>query len=198
MQMGNYEQALSDARKCAGLEPEEAIYHFHVFCALTASGYDDEAKVKYETIIKSGLMTKENFDLSAAKYVSDTLDAGLSWHPPERRPEGAAFLAMHEAGEIYEQLAKKAKRVVAEGFHPTWSPDGTELAYSCGIVGFSGIEIVNVESGKTRLLTAPGYDPAWSPDGRYIAFYRARQALLLADIAAEHEAEIAPLVKGEI
>lgn len=198
MQMGNYEKVLSDARKCAELEPEEGIYRFHSFCALIASGYYDEAKVKYDTIIKSGIMTKWQLDQSAAKYVSDTLDAGLLWYPPERRPEGAAFLAMHESAEIYEQLAKKARRVVPEGFHATWSPDGTELAYSCGILGFAGIEIVNLESGKTRLLTVAGHDPAWSPDGRHIAFTRHRQSLLLAELTTERAAKDPSLGEREV
>jgi len=189
MQMSNYEQALLDARKCAELEPEENVYHFHAFCALVALGRYDEAKVKYDKIIKSGLMEKWRVDQSAAKYVSDTLDAGLSWYPPQRRPEGAAFLTMHESAEIYEQLAKKAKRVVTEGFHANWSPDGTELVYSGGILGFSGIEIVNLKSGKTRLLTVPGFDPAWSPDGHHIAFVRNRQTLLLTDLTAERAAK---------
>lgn len=105
MKMGNYEKVLSDAKECVRLQPDEKIYHFHSFCALVASGRYDEAKIKYDTIIESGLMTKYNFDMSAAKHVSDTLDAGLSWHPPETRPVGAAFLAMHESDEIYHQLA---------------------------------------------------------------------------------------------
>ncbi len=173
-------------------------YHFHSFCALVALGRYDEAKVKYDTIIESGLMTKWYFDQSAAKYVSDTLDAGLSWHPPQHRPEGAAFLAMHESANVYRQLAKKARRVVPEGFHATWSPDGTELAYSCGILGFTGIEIVNLESGKTRLLTVPGHDPAWSPDGRHIAFTRHRQTLSVADLAAERAAKDPSLAEREV
>ncbi|MHC4284845.1 MAG: protein kinase domain-containing protein [Planctomycetota bacterium] len=199
IQMGNYEQALSDARKCVELEPEDGIYRLHVFCALVASGYYDEAKVKYDdTIIEFGLRIKWYFDQTVAKYVSDTLDAGLSWHPPRRRPEGAAFLAMHESAEIYEQLAKKARRVVAEGFHATWSPDGTEFAYSCGIHGFSGIEIINLESGKTRLLTVPGFDGAWSPDGNHIAYVRSRQPLLLADVTTEYGAKTAPHSRREV
>ncbi|MHC4735157.1 MAG: LamG-like jellyroll fold domain-containing protein [Planctomycetota bacterium] len=197
MQMSNYEKVLLDAHKCVELEPEEGIYRFHVFCALVASGYYDEAKVKYDTIIESGLMTKNELEQSAAKYVSDTLDAGLSWYRPQRKPEGPAFLEMHESAEIYQQLAKKAKRVVAEGFHATWSPDETELAYSCGIHGFSGIEIINLESGKTRLLTVPGFDPAWSPDGQHIAYVRVRQSLLLADVTTEYGAQVAPQAQRE-
>jgi serine/threonine protein kinase/Flp pilus assembly protein TadD len=185
MHTGNHEKALSDARECVLLKPDEKMYHFHVFCALVASGYYDEAKVKYETIIESRLINKYDFIGLVAKYVSEMLDAGLSWHQPERRPEGAAFLAMHESAEFYGYLAKKARRVAAEGFHPAWSPDGTELAYSRGIIGFSGIEIINLDSGQTRLLTVPGSDPEWSPDGRYIAFTRYRQTLLVTDLTTE-------------
>ncbi len=189
LQMGNYEKVLSDARECVRLKPDEEVYHFHVFCALVALGHYDEAKVKYDTIIQSGLMTKSNLEQSAAKYVSDMLDAGLSWHPPERRPEGAAFLAMHESAEVYEQLAKRGRRISAEGFCPNWSPDGNQLVYSRGVLGFAGIEIFNLESGKTRLLTVPGYDPAWSPDGEHIAFVRNRQTLLLTGLTTERAAK---------
>jgi len=198
LQMGNYEKALSDARECVRLKPDDKMYHFHVFCALVASGHSEEARTEYEAIIKSGLMEKWELHQLAAKYVSDTLDAGLQWHPSERRPGGAAFGGMHESAEVYNQLAQKGRRVVPEGFHPTWSPDGTELAYSCGILGFSGIEIINPESGKTRLLTVPGLDPAWSPDGEYIAFVRIRQPMLLTDFTTEREAKQVPHEQREV
>jgi serine/threonine protein kinase/Flp pilus assembly protein TadD len=198
MQMGNFEAALADARACVRLQSDEGIHHFDVFCALVALGRYDEAKARYEWTIDSGLMDKSRFDMSAAKYVSDTLDAGLPWHPASSSAQGPAFLAMHESAEVYQELAQKARRVVPEGFRSTWSPDGTELAYSSGILGFSGIEILNLQTDKTRLLTVPGLDPAWSPDGRYIAFNRTRKPLHLADVAARHEAEYVPGAWREI
>ena len=198
MIMGNYEKVLSDARECVRLQPDEKMYHFHSFCALVATGRYDEAKNKYSTIIESDLMTKGYFSDSAAKYVADTLDADLPWHPPETKPEGAAFLAMHGSNEIYHQLAKKATRVVPEGFIPTWSPDGTEIAYTRGIHGYSGIEILNLESGRTRLLTVPGLDSVWSPDGRHIAYVRNRKTVLLAEVTTKYGAEIAPFEQREV
>ncbi len=79
-------------------------------------------------------------------------------------------------------VAKSARRVVAEGFHPSFSPDGMELAYSRGVLGASAIEILHLGTGKTRLLTVPGKDPAWSPDGRTILYVRDRQFLSIRNL----------------
>ncbi|UCG59361.1 MAG: protein kinase [Phycisphaerales bacterium] len=198
MQMGNYEPALTDARTCVRLQPDQGSHHFNAFCALVALGRYDEAKSQHERIIDSGLMTRRLFNASAEKYVSDTLAADRPWHPGQSVPQDPAFMAMHESTEIYQQLAQKARRVVPEGFCPTWSPDGTELAYSSGLLGFSGIEILNLASGRTRLLTVPGFDPAWSLDGRYIAFTRTRRSLLLADVTGNHEREHPDFAQREV
>ena len=186
MQMGNHEQALQDARECVRLHPEKGVYHFHVFCALVALGRYDDAEIDYNRIILSGLMRRSALHSLATEYVSDTLHAGLSWHPPQSEPKGPAFLAMVLADEAYHRYVEKGTRIVGEGFAPAWSPDGTELVYSRGSSGSSGIEIINVDTQETRLLTVPGWDPEWSPDGTYIVFVRGRQTLLLTDLAAEH------------
>ena len=187
MQMGDYERALSDAQECVQLQPEKGMYHFHVFCVLVAVGDYDQAKVKYEAIVRSDLMKDERpFDQLSEAYVFDVLDAGLPWHPPASEPKGAPFLPMLQADRHYRRLVKQARKVVPDGFAPAWSPDGTSVVYSRGVLGFSGIEIINVKTGRTRLLTASGFDPAWSPDGRHIAFVRGRRTVLLPDLTMEH------------
>ena len=186
LQMADYEHVLSDAQACLQLQPAEEIYHFHRFSALVALGQYPQAENIYNEVF-ADFSFKPRFMNLCRKYVFDMRQAGQSWHAPLSRPTGAAFLWMIEADEDYSQLkAKGARRLASEGYWPTWSPDGTELVYSRGIIGYSGIEIVNVETCKTRLLTFPGCDPAWSPDGRYIAFIRERQVLLLADLTARH------------
>jgi Tol biopolymer transport system component len=63
--------------------------------------------------------------------------------------------------------------------NPTWSPDGTRIAYeveqtNCGghdCFSFSdGIWIVDVATGDTQQIATNGRNPSWSPDGTKIAF----------------------------
>ena len=143
-------------------------------------------------------MKQIQFDCTAAKYVFDSLWAGQSWHPQGARPQGTAFLAMHRATEQFHELAARGKRVVCEGFHPNFSPDGKELAYSRGVLGASGIEILNLESGRRRLLTVPGKDPAWSADGQYIVYVRDRQVMSLDNLTGERQGAHPPMEQEEI
>ena len=55
--------------------------------------------------------------------------------------------------------------------NPTWSPDGTKIAYSTFSNGSSNIWVIGATSGSPSLLfEAPGWDahPSWSPDGMKI------------------------------
>jgi Tol biopolymer transport system component/polyisoprenoid-binding protein YceI len=59
---------------------------------------------------------------------------------------------------------------------PTWSPDGTKIAFNSFLPeGNDDIFVMNADgSGQTRLTSGLEYDsdPAWSPDGERIAFSR--------------------------
>jgi len=177
MKMGKYEYALADIQKCLEIQPREPLYHFNLFCTLLAMGNYEEAQAQYDNILNSRLMDQMYFDNLIAKYVFDSMWSSVLFYPEDRPPVGKAFNKIHEAARQYDQLAKRARRVVTEGFHPNFSPDGTRLAYSRGVLGASAIEILDLRTGETRLLTVPGKDPAWSPDGQYILYVRDRQVL---------------------
>jgi TolB protein len=60
---------------------------------------------------------------------------------------------------------------------PTWSPDGTQIAFSTsrhGVYNFQ-LYVVNADETGLRRLTTNNFndsDPKWSPDGRRLAFHR--------------------------
>ena len=72
--------------------------------------------------------------------------------------------------------------------HPTWSPDGSKIAFESDRAGAADIYVLDLESGKVERLTdSPADDarPAWSPDGRWIAFHSNREGnydLFLLDV----------------
>ncbi len=59
----------------------------------------------------------------------------------------------------------------ASDFSPTWSPDGTKLAYRHELAhdGESTINVMDADGTGIRTLHE-GISPAWSPDGERIAF----------------------------
>jgi TolB protein len=54
-------------------------------------------------------------------------------------------------------------------FDPSWSPDGTQIAYRSERSGEPEIWIMDADGKDERRLTE-GLSPAWSPDGSLIAF----------------------------
>ena len=200
MYMANYEQALADATKCVSIEPDNLRYHFDVFCAQVALGRYDAAAATHRAIIQHP-KAKHRMNLNAlgagepayhihmrlrryaAKYVFDTLAAGRTWHPPGAKPEGPAFWTLTEAAEYYQYLKKRARRLLRNGSGCSWSPDGSKMVYSIGTPGFSGLALLDLETGERKLLAVPGGGPVWSPDGRYIAYRRQRKIMSSAILA---------------
>jgi Tol biopolymer transport system component/tetratricopeptide (TPR) repeat protein len=187
LRMGDYERVVSEAQASLRLWADKAVFQYYSFCALTALGEYDKADSLFQEIIQSA--SRDDFRLWVTKHVLDTLQAGRSWHPPDSRPIGRAFLPMVEVEEVYDRLSAKCRRIVSEGFSAQQSPDGKKLAFSLGVEPYSGVAIFDLATKETDLLTVPGKDPRWSPDGRYIAFVRHPQALPLEQLAGSERRE---------
>jgi Tol biopolymer transport system component len=52
---------------------------------------------------------------------------------------------------------------------PAWSPDGTQIAFSCH-EHEHGIRVVGADGSGLRTVIPNGWNPYWSPDGSRIAF----------------------------
>jgi hypothetical protein len=74
------------------------------------------------------------------------------------------LLAVVRSGHVWAGRPGHLRRIAAGG-SPSWSPDGTRIAFAHG----GWVHTARVGSGRTRRLVR-GAAPAWSPDGTSIAF----------------------------
>jgi TolB protein len=95
-------------------------------------------------------------------------------------PDGKRIAYRHERNGGYPEIwvmnadGTGQHRLIRDGGFPTWSPDGSMIAYAPpgGPSAMSRIAIMNADgSGKRRLPHTDGGEyPSWSPDGKRIAF----------------------------
>jgi Tol biopolymer transport system component len=101
----------------------------------------------------------------------------IAWAPDGHRLT-AASSSWGLTRSIFVISLEGRRRRVALGKHPSWSPDGSKIAYSSGRIGRpgGGLFVVDPRTKEGRQLTNPtdasdAY-PRWSPDGRTILFLR--------------------------
>ncbi|HZD03397.1 MAG TPA: hypothetical protein VE173_00720, partial [Longimicrobiales bacterium] len=70
--------------------------------------------------------------------------------------------------------------------YPSWSPDGSKLAWFDDEGGEYGLVIADQDGGNRRRITIPDasyyYDPVWSPDGTRLAFTNTDFRVLVMDV----------------
>jgi eukaryotic-like serine/threonine-protein kinase len=117
--------------------------------------------------------------------VNVTADSPSNDWQAEFSPDGKwlAFRSERDGGGIYlmDPNGGSVQRLSAEGFNPSWSPDGTEIAYSSAQVIADPssrpvrgtLSAIKVATGERRVVYDLGdaVQPRWSPDGERIAFW---------------------------
>ena len=184
--MGDYQQALADARRCVEKQPGAAEYQCGLLGALVALGRYGEADA--ESATPAGVLT-HHFVPWLAKYVAGCLESGRELALPDRVENGPCARLVRWIHGQYEALRSKAHRLVASSAAADYSPDGRKLVCArldVGRVwqyetplsrpqkpGSKGIDVIeDLERGTIRSLTSFGHFPRWSPDGKYIAFVK--------------------------
>jgi TolB protein len=111
---------------------------------------------------------------------------------PTLSPDGRLIVYRAEPEDYPELWIMNAdgsgqRRLSPDGGFPSWSRDGSMLAYAPagGDAGRSSIAIMNPDGSGSRSLpgTEFGEYPAWSPDGMLIAFSSANTGVRLMSIA---------------
>ena len=118
--------------------------------------------------------TAANPRYSSLQYVG----SGAAWDPRGERLAIATLTSGRAALSIFRWPGGALEHdVVVEGVDeilgPTWSPDGTTIAFSAMSNGTSDLFAFDLERRVLRRLTDDLYadlQPAWAPDGRRLAF----------------------------
>jgi hypothetical protein len=106
------------------------------------------------------------------------LESAGAWDSSGRRFALASIQGGHPVVTILDMPGGEVRRErsftdLDQIFSPTWSPDGTRLAFSAMRGGTSDLYELDLDRDVLRRLTADAYadlQPAWSPDGKTIAF----------------------------
>lgn len=114
-----------------------------------------------------------NSDGSELKQLTQPMPEFV-WHgSPEWSPDGKriafdAWTGNANTSHIYIMNDDGTQLVdLGVGIIPTFSPDGTRLAFTWG---GHGTTIMNVDGSEREVLTPDGWGTQWSPDGRWIAY----------------------------
>jgi len=150
----------------------------------------------YEVIVQN-IWTIVVIDISHCKQIRTLVDysdrpgdfsvQGFSYSPT-RQALLYGLVVHHDGGTKYRlmhlDLQTSAQEQLAEGINPSWSPDGTLVAF-IGLDGLYVLALDGIEPELKRLVDQPFFDPwssgspwedatvpSWSPDGAWLVYHR--------------------------
>jgi len=99
-----------------------------------------------------------------------------------------SLFAHGDDGDIFliPALGGRAVKLVDDGCHPAWSPDGSRVVFQSTRSGQWALWTIDATGGVPELLieeAEPLFEPAWSPDGRSIAYVNLDQGLSVVPVA---------------
>lgn len=168
-------------QRISGAVSAQAILDYSPAARVTASAtYSEKHRADTLTLLGS--------PPAARSLVCDHFaDAGTGPTTPVWSPDGTTLTYTRPKGPVRisggvvtaapDQIAvfdrrTRARRIVANGSTPAFSPDGRSIAYVRGSSQYDELRIVSRHGGRSREI-APRVDTqamAWSPNGREIAF----------------------------
>jgi WD40 repeat protein len=91
---------------------------------------------------------------------------------------------------------------LGEILNPTWSPDGSSIAFSAITGGDTDLFVYDLKTNRERQLTNDPFadlQPAWSPDGRRLAFVTDRFSSHLENLSAgEYQLAMLDIASSQI
>ncbi len=195
----NISPAISPDGKKIAFFSEKDVFNLDLYIADAASG---------RVLRKISGVTKRNVD--DFNYI----ESSGTWSPDSRQfafvifSRGSNKLAVVDAGKgrIINEITI---RDVPAIYNPSWSADGSRIAFSGMADGVTDLYLYDFVSGKTERLTSDqeaNIHPSWSPDGRYLVYSQERTgnrangrkysySIALLDLADKSVREL-PLFEG--
>ena len=178
---------------------------------------DNEGRIVYE--LNGELQVMDARSRKSTPISITVPDEGL-WSRPSRVPVGTLMEAVGLSpkgeralfaarGDIFTAPIEKGPTrnlTHSSNAHdkwPSWSPDGSQIAFISDMSGEEEIYIVPQDGSKpaeqiTRGGTAMRYSPTWAPDGKRIAFSDKDGKLYILTLSDRRVAEIADSTRGQI
>ena len=158
---------------------------------------------------RTGIIRAKLLDRATSPHYDSIqfLDSSAGWDPSSRRiafaasRRGSAVMTIVDArtGRIEREVRLEQPGAIGT---PSWSPDGTQLAFAGQAGGWTDLYTYDLASGAVRRRTTDAYgdlQPTWSRDGRSIAFVTDRFSTCLERLSpGTYRLALLDLETGEI